>query len=290
MVDISVIIPTYNRKEQLKKALSYFDNKFYENNELIVVDDFSIDGTEELILSHYKDVRYFKHSKNRGAAAARNTGIKNAKGNLIAFLDSDDEWLMNKLALQKQFLLTFPETVGACSTAYYLNRTSSIRGATKIDFKGEIIDWFDYFLKGCFISPGSTLMIHKFVFEDIGLFDESLKRLEDWDWLLRFSQKYKMCIFNLPLARINVGDPPQPNMVLTALKEFQDKWIPQLTRLQQRQLLTSIQIEKLSIYKKNNFLCFLKNISYFTFSNVYITLLVLKRIGERVFFKFKLTV
>ena len=127
-------------------------------------------------------------------------------------------------------------------------------------------------------------MVRKCVFEDIGLFDESLKRLEDWDWLLRFSQKYKMCVLNEPLARINVGASPKSSLVLSSLSTFQNKWLPKLTSAQKIELLTSIQIEKLSLYKNKGFFSLSVNIIYLIFKSPYLSFLVMRRIVGRVFF------
>ena len=102
---VSIILPTYNRAHTLRKAVDSILNQTYKDFELIVVDDGSTDDTYNLIksINDYRIV-YVKHEKNKGAAAARNTGIKLAKGKYIAFQDSDDEWYSHKLEKQMEII------------------------------------------------------------------------------------------------------------------------------------------------------------------------------------------
>ena len=100
---VSVIIPTYNRAHLVDRAIQSVLNQTYKDFELIIVDDGSTDNTEDIIKEFQKKderIKYIRHEENRGGSAARNTGIKAAKGEYIAFLDSDDEWLPIKLGRQ----------------------------------------------------------------------------------------------------------------------------------------------------------------------------------------------
>src|SRR4030066_2069221 len=102
---VSVIIPTYNRARFIERAIRSVLNQTYQNFEIIVVDDASTDDTEERVrrlLPNGRRLKYVRHDINRGAGAARDTGIKNAAGEYIALLDSDDEWLPEKLEKQLQ--------------------------------------------------------------------------------------------------------------------------------------------------------------------------------------------
>ena len=102
---ISVVIPTYNRKHLLQKAIASVLNQTYSNFELIVVDDCSTDSTEHFMKSlSDKRIRYIKHEKTKHASASRNTGIQLSKGEFIAFLDDDDRWLPTKLEKQLKLL------------------------------------------------------------------------------------------------------------------------------------------------------------------------------------------
>src|SRR5260221_12255789 len=182
MKDVSVIIPTYNRRAELPRALSYFNDEFYVKNEVLIIDDYSTDDTEKFIKDNYPSVRYIRQPENKGAASARNTGIEEARGRYIAFLDSDDEWLRDKIFMQAGLLEGSAADVGACFTSYYLARGNAKEKETLIRFQNRN-DWFEYFLNGCLISPGTTLMVKREVFNDVGLYDKSLRRLEVWDLL-----------------------------------------------------------------------------------------------------------
>ena len=100
-IKVSVIIPTYNRAKLIKRSILSVLNQTYQNFEIIVVDDGSADDTKSVVESfNNPKIRYIRHDINKGQSAARNTGIKNAKGKYIAFQDSDDEWLPEKLEKQ----------------------------------------------------------------------------------------------------------------------------------------------------------------------------------------------
>ena len=102
---ISVIVPTYNRGHLLERALRSVLTQTHQQLELIIVDDGSVDNTADVVSTYDADsrVRYIRHQDNLGSSVARNTGIRHAQGEYIAFLDSDDEWLPTKL--EKQMLL-----------------------------------------------------------------------------------------------------------------------------------------------------------------------------------------
>jgi len=197
---VSIIVPTFNRAGVIKRALDSIVAQNFKDYEVIVVDDGSTDDLA--IVEKYSGLapmRLIRHSQNRGAAAARNTGIAAAAGRFIAFLDSDDSWQPDKLAYQVAALQGAAPNVRACVTGYILHkgkRELTICPQTPPGhFKTEI-------LFGCTISPGTALLIEHSVFDQIGLFDEDLRRLEDWDWLLRFAEVYDIIFVPKPLATV----------------------------------------------------------------------------------------
>jgi len=104
---ISIILPMYNAKKFIDMSIKSVINQTYNNWELIIIDDFSNDGSSEIARKYsfvYNNIKYFKHIRNKGVAAARNTGIKKARGTYIAFLDSDDFWVSKKLERQIRFM------------------------------------------------------------------------------------------------------------------------------------------------------------------------------------------
>jgi len=178
---VSVIIPTYNRAHVLARAIQSVLNQTYQDFEIIVVDDGSTDNTEEVIKS-FNDprIRYIRHEENKGAAAARNTGIKAAKGEFIAFQDSDDEWLPKKLEKQMEAFDNASPKVGVVYTGFW-----SIEGNVKrYSLNKEIVH-----------KEGD---IH--CFKKAGMFDERLHRLIDWELWIRVSKYFDFKFIDEPLG------------------------------------------------------------------------------------------
>ncbi len=186
MTTISVIIPTYNRAHTLKRALDSVLAQTRAANEIIVVDDGSTDATEQLIKQNYPQVIYVRQA-NQGVSAARNTAIKIAKGEWLALLDSDDEWLPNKLETQLALLEQQPNHKFIHSDEIWIRNGVRVNQMKKHAKKGGHI--FQNCLPLCAISP-SAAMIHKDLFAEIGLFDESLPACEDYDLWLRITARY----------------------------------------------------------------------------------------------------
>ncbi len=189
---VSVVIPTYNRAYILGKAIESVLSQTFKDLELIVVDDGSTDETESLV-KKYPSVIYIKHSQRRGVAAARNTGIKYAKGRYIAFLDSDDAFVKKKLEKQVDFFEKNPD--------YYLVQTEEVwfKGKKRLNPKKhhkKAEGWFFHrAIKLCVVSM-STILIKKEVFQRLGLFDENFPVCEDYEFWLRVSLFYPMGLLN----------------------------------------------------------------------------------------------
>lgn len=197
---VSVIIPVFNGEQTIKRALDSVFSQTYRDFEIIVVDDASSDRTVELVAQYGSDrLTLIRSSENRGAGAARNRGIAAARGRWIAFLDSDDAWKPEKLSRQIEMLEKSGPSAAACATGYQMDKNGRSFNVnlnlTPERFRKNIIF-------GCTISPGSTLLLERYVFNEVGGFDEEFRRLEDWDWLLRFSGKYDMVFVTEPLAEI----------------------------------------------------------------------------------------
>ena len=194
---VSVIIPAYNREKFLMKAISSVLNQTYKVNEIIVVDDASTDGTEKLIRDLQKDyiqIKYFKLNRNHDAQYARNTGIINATSDWIGFLDSDDEWLENRveLALRKAFEKNVKIT--HCDCYRKDNNNPPVR-MNIAPIEGNI---FAKILE----HPSSTfpgLFLRKECFEKIGLLDDSIVAWQEWDTFIRLSKDYDFAFVNEPL-------------------------------------------------------------------------------------------
>jgi len=198
--EVSVIIPTYNRESSVGESILSVLNQTYQNFELIIVDDGSTDNTKSVV-SKIEDARIVlvTHQINKGASAARNTGIGTAKGELIAFLDSDDRWLPEKLKIQTDFLRSNPE-YSSVSTGYYkYNSNNGFTASTPSKLKSS---WPKHLLNTMDLSFGTTLLVKRTCFENVGLLDESFPRHEDWDWVLRYIEVYKHYVIDTPLVEI----------------------------------------------------------------------------------------
>ena len=214
---ISVILPTHNRGHSIARAIQSVLDQTYSNLELIVVDDGSTDNTEEIV-NAYKDrrIRYIRHEVNRGAGAARNTGLKLSRGAFIAFQDSDDEWLPEKLQKQIDVYLHATPDIGVVYTDMY--RISEM-GKTKywkspVIKKGRLINpkTLDYQTQGLGIQ--STL-IRRDCFNIVGLFDENLPRWIDLELFIRLSKYYEFICIRDPLVRMRYRNYILEQIILT---------------------------------------------------------------------------
>lgn len=193
MPHITVIIPTYNRKALLREAVESVLGQTFTDFELIVVDDGSTDGTAAMI-TDIRDPRLrCVQQANRGVSAARNHGIRLAhgeprkRGEWIAFLDSDDYWLPTKLERQLAFAAAHPEYLIHQTEETWIRNGRRANPMKKHAKSGGMI--YEQCLPLCIISP-SAVMIKRTLFDDVGLFDETLPACEDYDLWLRISCRY----------------------------------------------------------------------------------------------------
>ena len=186
MFNISVIIPTYNRKSFLINAIDSVFNQTYQNLELIIIDDGSSDKTIEYIKKKYSKIKICKQS-NRGVSSARNKGIKISSNKWIAFLDSDDRWHPKKLENQINYLVKNSEYRICHTDEIWIRKGIRINQHKKHKKYGGQI--FDKSLDLCRISP-SSVIIHRDVFNKVGLFNEKLPVCEDYDLWIRITAKF----------------------------------------------------------------------------------------------------
>ena len=192
---ISVIIPTYNRGWIINEAIDSVLAQDYVNFELIVVDDGSTDDTHDILNSYQKNFLVLRQN-NKGVSAARNRGFAAASGRFIAFLDSDDIWLTQKLSQQVDFFQSNPDAL-ICQTEEIWIRNNVMVNPKKRHKKpsGMI---FEPSLSLCLVSP-SAVMIKKNLFEEVGFFDETLPACEDYDLWLRVSCRHPIHLIDTPL-------------------------------------------------------------------------------------------
>lgn len=195
MPSVSVLIPTYNRADALVRALTSVTSQSVQADEIIVIDDGSTDHTIDVIHEQFPQVAYLKQ-ENQGVSAARNTGIKQAKGEWIALLDSDDEWLPNKLEAQLALLKKHPGHKLVHSDEIWIRDGVRVNQMKKHTKKGGHI--FQHCLPLCAISPSAS-MIHRSLFDELGLFDEALPACEDYDLWLRITANHPVLYCEEPL-------------------------------------------------------------------------------------------
>lgn len=200
---ISVIIPTHNRVDLLARSIRSVLNQTYPDLECIVVDDASTDDSE-IVIAQFDDDRlvYLQHENSRGASAARNTGIAHAQGELIAFLDDDDEWLPDKLEKQVRLLANATSRVGMvyCWLDYY--EGDQIVEQYHPEYRGYI---FPDVLDRQRIGNSSTLLVRSSVLDEIGGFDDELPRGNDGDFIRRVAREYWVDYVPEVLVRVYVG-------------------------------------------------------------------------------------
>ena len=214
---VSVILPTYNRANVVSRAICSVLNQSYGNLELLVVDDGSTDGTRKAVeqVADFR-VKYIVHPRNRGVAAARNTAIHQARGELIAFLDSDDTWEQEKLELQVEYLRAHSTVAGVISDAYCLDDTDkcvSLMRRTYVFWRmlpegtcpsGITLDQRRMYL--CLLEEDPvkmpTLVVRRKAMENAGVFDETRLAGEDWEFLIRFARDNEFGYIDRPLAGI----------------------------------------------------------------------------------------
>lgn len=206
----SVIIPVYNRTDTLRSAIESVFLQTYQDYEIIVVDDGSDLKVAQCLEPYMGRIRYIRHTKNRGVSAARNTGIIASQGEYVAFLDSDDIWLPEKLERQNE-VFAKGWMICYCDEFWYKKDRFINQGPKHEKFGGQI---FTKILDICRISP-SSCSIHKSVFKKCGLFDENMRVCEDYDLWLRISSEYYIFFMQekLIIRRAVTGDQLSANIM-----------------------------------------------------------------------------
>ncbi|MFD0987451.1 glycosyltransferase family 2 protein [Methyloligella solikamskensis] len=218
---ISAVIPAYNRARTIGRAIDSIVAQTRAVDEILIVDDASTDDLAAALEPYDETVRLVRHEKNRGASAARNTGIAEAKGDMIAFLDSDDVWTPEKIARQMDFMAE--AEVSASCTNFKVIPPGEESGKPAWRPYDEILDLTDL-VWGCYVSPGSTLLCRRSVLQKVSGYDVSFPRYEDWDLLVRMvRQEGKIGFLNEPLATVYLGTHLSPEAAEGGLERMEAK-------------------------------------------------------------------
>ena len=259
VADISIVIPTYNRCELLKRAVKSVLNQTIKTREIIIVDNGSTDNTYEMISSLYPEITYI-HEKRKGVSIARNLGIKNSHSSWIAFLDSDDAWSPQKLEKQLFFTNNINKKYRLIHTDEIWYKNNKLKNQLKKHQKsgGDI---FQKSLELCCISP-SSVFIKKEIFDDYGFFDEDLEVCEDYDMWIRITAKEEVGFLDKPLVIKYGGHDDQLSKKYWGMDRFRIKSLEKNLNnnwftSEQKKTVFNILIKKLSIMingakKRNN--------------------------------------
>ena len=219
--DISVVIPTFNRAHVLPRALNSVLAQTLRPLEVLVVDDGSTDATEALLHSRYADETFPSvrplTCPEQGVSAARNHGIRESSGQWIALLDSDDAWTPEKLEQQHRALQRSPDHKICHTDEVWIRNGKRVNQMKKHAKPGGWI--FNECLPLCCISPSSVL-IHRSIFDDVGLFDEDLPVCEDYDLWLRVACRYPVLLVDEKLTIKYGGHPDQLSHKLWGMDRF----------------------------------------------------------------------
>ena len=200
---VTVVLPAYNRDISIARSISSVLTQSYRQFELLVIDDGSTDSTEEVVKSIDDDrIQYVKLPSNVGAAAARNQGVKLAKGDFIAFQDSDDEWVPDKLEKQLNCFDDYDASVGMVFTdmlRIYTDGSTNVFESPEVQ-KGRMADRYGLEYQVFGIGQQSAV-IRKECFSSVGFFDESLPRFIDLEFFVRLLLQYQAVRISEPLVR-----------------------------------------------------------------------------------------
>jgi len=248
---ISVIIPTYNRKKTLARAIQSVINQSLSPFEILIIDDGSNDGTEEWVKENFQNIKYI-YQNNHGVSSARNIGIENAYGDWVAFLDSDDEWLPNKLFEQVKSIQSNPKIKFFHTNEIWIRNGVRVNQMKKHKKYGGYI--FEKCLDICRVSPSSVL-IQKEVFDNIGIFDESLRVCEDYDLWLRITSKYPVVFLDIPLIYKYGGHADQLSKVNDGIESYRIQSLEKIIKSgflsnEQKVMAINALVNKMKIYSK----------------------------------------
>jgi len=290
---VSIIIPTYNRADLLSRAIKSALNQTFKDFELIVVDDGSTDNTRQVVEGfQQKDerIKYIWQENSGAPAKPKNTGIENSKGEYVAFLDSDDEFVPEKIEKQLNlFLHSKKENLGFVGCNVLIIQQGNIIQEYITPKYKEV---FLKLLESNFILSSSSVLVKKEVFENIGLHDIRFKCSEDWDMWIRIAQKYnfdfvpeflfKYYVHSLSITQTTPTKEKTQDLLFILekhKKQIIEKW-PHIYGTHLRHLGS---INLLSENKKDSMKCFIQSIKIYPSPRNILTM-ILSLLGKKIYY------
>jgi glycosyltransferase involved in cell wall biosynthesis len=200
---VSVIIPNYNYAHFLPQAVESVLAQTYDRFEMIVVDDGSQDHSEDVVRGYGERVQFIRQ-KNQGVSEARNRGVRESSGELIAFLDADDIWLPTKLEKQVQRIMSDPEIGLVHCGVEHINPEGIRQGTLLEGMEGWVSSELLLFKRGVIIAAGSTALVPRASFEMVGGFDTRLSTSADWDFCYRIARQRRVAFVPEALVQYRI--------------------------------------------------------------------------------------
>lgn len=270
---VSVIIPTYNSAAYLREAIDSVFNQTFTDYELIIVDDGSKDNSPE-IAREYGDRIICVRQANAGVSAARNAGLRRARGRYVAFLDADDIWLPDKLSVQVAHLQANPSVKISGSSFHLIDGTGALLRTVRITPPGREDLLRELLLHGYYTLP-SAMVVEREAMERVGGFDETIHGVEDRDLWLRMVKAYDYRYITEPLIRYRLHAGNETKNLAKMLRNhrlFIDKHFAREPRALRRKAISCACIDAAREYiavadRKNAFLCSLTAALFYPFSS-----------------------
>lgn len=222
---VSVIIPTFNREKMLPGAIESVLRQSFRDFELLVIDDGSTDGTRGYVNSLGDSRIRYLYQANKGVSSARNLGISKSRGEYLALLDSDDEWMPSKLEKQLQALEDNPEYRAVHTNEMWYRNGKRLNQKKKHRKRGGWI--FQYCLPLCLISP-SAILLYRTLFSRLAAFREDYPVCEDYEFWLRLTAGFPILFLDDPLVIKNGGHPGQLSREYWGMDRFRVKALEEI--------------------------------------------------------------